>query len=150
LSHLIWAKLIGVKDVDKQIIPKYCTVDYVNAWVRSEWTTSFQEFVITIFPYLRDLIIAVIGFLILKTKRIQNCFVVGLIFSLFLLNSAFDIVNNFLWYTVFKFGDWDRISKLIGHFWTYFIGIAIMVFTFFLTYRIYVIYKGFPEKTKDE
>jgi hypothetical protein len=150
LSHLIGAKLIGVNVVDYQLIPKYWTGDFVNAWVRSEWTTSFKEFVITISPYLRDLIIVVIGFLILKTKRIHNCFVVGLIFSLFLLNSVFDIVSNFLGYVVFKFGDWNGISKLIGHFRTYFFGIAIMAFTIFLTYRIYVIYKGFPEKTKDE
>jgi hypothetical protein len=148
LSHMIGAKLLGVNVVDYQLIPKYWKGE--NAWVQSEWTTTFQEFAITISPYLRDLIIAVIGFFILKTKRIHNYFVVGLIFSLFLLNSAFDIVNNFFGYIILKFGDWNRISKLIGHFWTCFFGIAIMVFTLCLTYRIYAIYKGFPEKTKDE
>jgi hypothetical protein len=75
---------------------------------------------------------------------------VGIVFSLFLLNSVFDIVTNFLGYSVAKFGDLYGLSKLIGHFWTCFFAIGIITVTVFLTYRIFIIYKGFPEKIINE
>jgi hypothetical protein len=55
LSHLIGAKLVGTTIIDYQLIPKYWTGDFANAWVRLEWQTTFQEFVITASPYFRDL-----------------------------------------------------------------------------------------------
>jgi hypothetical protein len=148
LSHIIGGKIMGVNIVAYQLLPKFWTGEFSNAWVRfDEIETNFQQlFVMTISPYIRDLIVTVIGFLILKTKQIHNYFVIGLIFSLFLLNSVFDIVSNFLGYAIMKFGDWNDISKLVGHIWTYCLGIGIMAFTIFLTYRIYVIYRKFPEK----
>jgi hypothetical protein len=140
LSHIIGGKIMGINIIAYQLIPKFWTGDFSNAWVRfEEIETNFQQFIITISPYIRDLIVAVIGFLILRTIQIHNYFVIGLIFSLLLLNSIFDIVNNFLGYAIMKFGDWNDISKLVGHIWTYFLGIGILAITIYLTYRIYKI-----------
>jgi hypothetical protein len=86
---------------------------------------------------------------VLKSKRITNSFIVGFIFVFFLLNSVFDIVVNFLGYSIDKDGDLNGLSKLIGQFWTYFIGIFIIGLTSVLTFRIFKIYKGFPEELKE-
>ena len=85
----------------------------------------------------------------LKTFEVFACiyipsFIVGFIFVFFLLNSVFDIVVNFLGYSIDKDGDLNGLSKLMGHFWTYFIGISIIGLTSVLAYRIFKIYKGFP------
>lgn len=146
LSHMIGAKISGVKITDYQLLPRYWKGDFRMAYIITDYETEIQEFIIRTAPYFRDLIIAMIGFLVLKSKRITYSFITGFIFVFFLLNSVFDIVVNFLGYSIDKDGDFNGLSKLIGHFWTYFIGISIIGLTSVLTYRIFKIYKGFPIK----
>ncbi|HPF01990.1 MAG TPA: hypothetical protein PLV06_07705 [Bacteroidales bacterium] len=146
LSHMIGAKISGVKITDYQLLPKYWAGDFRTAYIKPEYDTRFQEFVVRTSPYFRDLIIAIIGYVVLIRKRIINPFIVGFIFVFFLLNSVFDIVVNFLGYSIDKDGDLNGLSKLIGHLWTYFIGIFIIGLTSVLTYRIFKNYKGFPRE----
>lgn len=146
ISHMIGAKISGVKVIDYQLLPKYWTGDFRTAYIKTDFETRFQEFVVRTSPYFRDLIIAIIGYVVLIKKRITNSFIAGFIFVFFLLNSVFDIVVNFLGYSIDKDGDLNGLSKLIGHFWTYFIGISIIGLTSVLTYRIFKSYKGFPTK----
>jgi len=148
LSHMIGAKISGVKITDYQLLPRYWTGDFRTAYIKTDNETRIQEFIVRIAPYFRDLIIAMIGFVALKRKRITNSFMVGFVFVFFLLNSVFDILVNFLGYSIDKDGDLNGLSKLIGHFWTYFIGIVIIGLTSVLTFRIFKIYEGFPEKIK--
>ena len=150
LSHIIGAKIVGARILDFQLLPKYWIGDFRNAYIKPDFDTSFQEFIIRTSPYLRDLIIAVIGFLILMYKRISNFFISGFVFVFFLLNSVFDVVVNFLGYAINKDGDLNGLSKLIGHFWTYFLSISIMVVTIILTYRIYMTYRGTSQKVTQE
>ena len=152
LSHIIGTKIVGAKILDYQLLPKYWIGDFRNAYIKPDFDTKFQEFIIRTSPYLGNLIFASIGFIVLIKKRIQHPFIVGLLFSLLLLNSVFDIVSNFLGYTIKRDGDLNGLSKLIGHFWTYFISICIMIITMVLTYRIFNLYKGFPriEKTDEK
>ena len=62
-----------------------------------------------------------------------------------MLNSAYDILTNFLGYSVAKDGDLNGLAKLLGHFWTYLISVSIIAITTILAYRIFNSYKGFPE-----
>lgn len=149
ISHMIGAKISGLIITDYQLLPRYWTGDFRTAYIKTDYETRTQEFIVRIAPYFRDLIIAIIGFVVLKSKRITNSFIVGLVFVFFLLNSVFDIVVNFLGYSIDKDGDLNGLSKLIGHFWTYFIGIFIIGLTSVLTFRIFRIYKGFPEEIKE-
>jgi len=146
LSHMIGAKISGVKITDYQLLPRYWKGDFRMAYIKTDDETGIQEFIIRTAPYFRDLIIAMIGFFVLKSKRITYSFITGFIFVFFLLNSVFDTAVNFLGYSIDKDGDLNGLSKLIGHFWTYFIGISIIGLTSVLTYRIFKIYKGFPIK----
>lgn len=149
ISHMIGTKISGGKITDYQLLPKYWTGDFRTAFIKSDYEAGFQEFIIRTSPYFRDLIFAVIGFVVLIRKRITYSFVVGFVFVFFLLNSVFDIVVNFLGYSIDKDGDLNGLSKLIGHFWTYFIGIFIIGLTSVLTFRIFKIYEGFPEEKKE-
>ena len=144
LSHMIGAKIVGAKITDYQLLPEYWKGDFRNAYIKSYYDTKLQEFAIRTAPYFRDLIIAIIGFILLKKKWINHSFIVGFVFLFFLLNSVFDIVVNFLGYSIARDGDLNGLSKLIGHFWTYFISFCIIAITTFLTYRIFNLYKGFP------
>lgn len=149
LSHMIGAKISGVKITDYQLLPRYWTGDFRTAYIKTHNETLIQEFIIRTAPYFRDLIIAIIGFIVLKSKKVTNSFIVGFIFVFFLLNSIFDIVTNFLGYAIDNDGDLNGLSLLIGHFWTYFLGIFIIGLTSVLTYKIFKIYKGFPDEIKE-
>jgi hypothetical protein len=149
LSHMIGAKISGVRITEYQLLPRYWIGDFRTAYIKTDNETRIQEFIVRIAPYFRDLIIAMIGFVALTKKRITNSFIAGFIFVFFLLNSVFDIVVNFLGYSIDKDGDLNGLSKLIGHFWTYFIGISIIVLTSVLTFRIFKIYKGFPAEIEE-
>ena len=144
LSHMIGAKILGVKITDYQLLPKYWNGDFRNAFIVSDYDTRFEEFIIRTAPYFRDLIIVIIGFVLLKNKRITHSFIVGFIFVFFILNSVYDIIQNFLGYSIAKDGDLNGLSKLIGHSWTYFIGFFIIGVTSILAYQIFKIYKEFP------
>jgi hypothetical protein len=144
-SHFICAKLMNVEILDYQLYSKFVSGKFQNAYVSYSSLTTNQTFIITIAPYLKDVIFAFVSFLILKRKQFNSSFLVGLIFSIGLLFSVFDIFENLLGY-VNKFGDWNSLSKIIGHFWTWFIGITMLSTTLFLTYRIFITYKEFPEK----
>jgi len=150
LSHMIGAKIVGVKITDFQLLPEYWKGDFGNAYINPDIESYIQEFVIRTSPYFRDLIIAIIGYILLKKKRVNHSFLAGFVFLFFLLNSVYDIVVNFLGYSIDKDGDLNGLSKLIGHFWTYFLSIGIILTTTLLTFRIFMIYKGFPVKTKDK
>ena len=147
--HFISGKLMRVDILDYQFFSRLSFTNFQSAYVSfGEWTTR-QSFIITIAPYTKDIIFAFAGFLILKRKQINSSFLVGLIFSIGLLLSAFNIFENLLGY-LNGVGDWNRLSKAIGHFWTLFIGITTLGTTLFLTYRIFQLYKGFPEKTNSD
>ena len=144
LSHLIGAKTVGVSVTDYQLLPEYWKGDFRNAYINPHYKTTFQEIVVRLAPYLRDIVIVTIGYILLMDRKIKQFFVVGLILTFFLLNSVYDISTNFVGYSVAKDGDFNGLSKLIGHFWTYLISICILLVTLILSYRILKIYKGFP------
>ncbi|MDR2906385.1 MAG: hypothetical protein LBU91_00125 [Bacteroidales bacterium] len=144
-SHLICGKLMNVGIVDYQLYSKFSSGKFQNAYVNFSSLTTNQRAITLIAPYGKDIVFAIVSFLILKRKRIKSAFLVGLFFSIGLLFSTFDIMDNLLGY-VNKFGDWNSLSKIIGYFWTWFIGISILSISTFLTCRIFIIYKGFPEK----
>ena len=102
LSHMIGAKISGARIIDYQLIPKYWVGDFRNAYIEPEVETKFQEFFIRTAPYFRDLIIAIIGYVLLKKQIFNNSFIVGFIFVFFLINSVFDTVVNFLGYSIDK------------------------------------------------
>ena len=144
LSHMMGAKISGVRITDYQLLPKYWEGDFRTAYIKTDYETKFQEFSIRTAPYLRDLLMAIIGYVILTKKMITHFFIVGLIFTFLLLNSVYDIVQNFLGFAIAKDGDLNGLAKLIGYFWTYCIGIFIILTTTILACRTYKIYKGFP------
>jgi hypothetical protein len=150
LCHYICAKLMNIDVIGHQFFNKYSFGKLKNAHLIIDFSplTNRQIFIMTIAPYARDMIFAFVSFLILKRKQINSSFLVGVFFSIGLLFSVFDIADNFLGYIIKGIGDWYSLSKIIGHFWTWFTGIIMLSITLFLTYRIFVTYKGFPEKNE--
>lgn len=144
LSHIIGISIVGGEIIDYQLIPRFWKGDLSTAYVEHNGGTKIQEFIITISPYLKDIIFIPIGFLILKSKRIINAFIIGLIFMFFILGSLTNVFTNFMGFIVSGKGDFYQINEIIGILWTIFIGVSIFIFALIFILRVYKLYTGFP------
>lgn len=151
LSHLIGIMVVGDKIVDYHLIPKFREgdFDFSVGWARSQLLNDWRDVIPGLFPYFRDVVLLIVGFLVLRSKRIHNSFLVGLIFILCCLSSLFDIVDNY--FTGYVVGhasgnDFLGTAMKIGENWTNLIGIVFTIFAFSVCGWIIFIYKGFPKR----
>jgi len=155
LSHLTVSVMLGRKITAYQLIPKYLEGEFfTGAGVASEPTNQFGitfGFLAGLAPYIKDVILLIIGYLILKSQKLLNSFLSGLIFIICILSSLFDIANNYSIYIINPNtvgNDFQGTALEIGRIWTNIIGVLFTVFSLFATLRILMLYKGFPLKQK--
>ena len=146
LSHMIGVLLVGGKIIDYQLVPRFWEGDFTTGYINPDIKTGFQEFIVRLSPYVRDLVILILGFVILNLKRIRNLFVVGLVFTFFILSSLYDIITNYLGYVIDNDGDFNGLSKLIGGALTNLIGISLSIFAIIITLIITKMYKSYSLK----
>ena len=100
-------------------------------------------------PYIKDIILLVIGYLILRSKKNLNSFFSGLIFIICILSSLFDITNNYSIYIINPNtvgNDFQGTALSIGEIWTNIIGVLFTLFSVYVTLRILILYRNFPPK----
>ncbi len=148
LCHYIGTLLVGREIIDYQLIPRFWKGDFSTAYIEHDGGTDFQNLIITISPYIRDLIFIPIGFYILRSKRISNAFIVGLLFMFFILSSLSNTFTNFVAYALYQKGDFNKISELIGEFWALFIGGGIIIYALIFILRVNRLYSGFAKTQK--
>lgn len=85
ISHLIGTKISGARILDYQLLPRYWEGDFLKAYIKPDYDTKLQEFIIRTSPYFRDLIITIIGYILLKKKLLKNSFIIGFIFLFFFI-----------------------------------------------------------------
>jgi hypothetical protein len=144
LSHLIGVYAIGSKPIAYQILPKFMKGDFTTAWVRSEPINDWRGPIPGLSPYIKDIFLLIIGFFILKWKKVNNAFWAGFIYVFFCLGSLFDIANNFsqklLGYV--KGNDFYGVSLGWGNGWANRIGITFSSFAIFICISVLVSYKS--------
>ena len=151
LSHLVGVVVVGDKILDYHLIPMFWEGDFnfTIGWVRSQGLNDWRDVIPGLFPYIRDIVFLIAGFLILKSKRIRHSSLAGLIFVLFCLSSLYDIVNNyFIGYIFGHFlgNDFLGTAMKIGEISTNIIGIVFTGFAVYISAQIIFIYKDFPKK----
>ena len=70
LSHMFGSWIMGTKISDYQLITPFWKGDFSTAYVNSLFENKTQALVSLIMPYLRDIVFFIIGFWLLKRKRI--------------------------------------------------------------------------------
>lgn len=140
LSHMFGSWIMGTKISDYQLIPPFWKGDFSTAYVHSLFETKIQALVSVIMPYLRDIVLFIVGFWLLKRERINNNFLIGLILILFILSPLFDIINNYSGFVFNSSGDFSELTKSIGVVYANLIGLLFTLIALFITVRIFVIY----------
>ncbi len=148
-SHLVGALVVGEKIVDFHLIPHFWENEFTSAWVQSTVLQGWRGAVPGLFPYFRDFLFLVAGWAILKSKRIKNCFLVGLVFVLFCLSPLFDIADNYVsGYLVqhARGNDFMGTAARIGEVGITLLGILLLSFASYVIARILWMYTDFPCK----
>jgi hypothetical protein len=116
--------LIGNWAFDKTIyeiklIPEFWKGEFGTAYIRYDYRSDSKDFIIILLPYARDLILLAFGYLLIIKTKIENLFTIGLIFTIMILSSLFDIANNYFGYLLGSMNDFNALgesgSKLISH-----------------------------------
>jgi hypothetical protein len=145
LSHVIGVYIIGEKPTAYQLIPKFWKGDFTTAWVRSDAVNDWRGSIPGLFPYFKDIFLLIIGFIIVKIRKVSNAFWAGFIYAFFCLGSMFDIINNYLQkllgYVVGN--DFYGVSLGWGDIWSNIIGIAFSSLAIFICVWVQVHYRPY-------
>ncbi len=143
-SHIIGVYVIGSKPIAYQLFPKFWMGDFTTAWVQSEPVNDWRGPIPGLFPYIKDVFLSIIGFLMLKGKKVSNAFWAGSIYAFFCLGSLFDIANNYfqklLGYVTGN--DFYGVSLGWGDAWSNSIGISFSGFALCISVWVLVAYKS--------
>ena len=146
--HAVGVLVVGEKIVNYHLIPAFWKGEFTSdAWVSSNTLEGWRGVLPGLFPYLRDFIFLIAGWVILKSKRIENCFLVGLVFVLFCLSPLFDITDNYFSGYLMQQAtgnDFMGTAMKIGELGTNIIGVLLLSFGFCVAVRILWLYTDFP------
>jgi hypothetical protein len=146
-SHLVGVILVGGTIVDHHLIPQFWKGEFTVGWMQSKPLQDWRDVIPGLCPYLRDILFLTAGFFILGSKRIRNCFLVGLLFTLCCLSPMFDIVDNYLnGYVLGRASGNDFLGTAmkIGATWTNLIGVLCAGYAVYVTGRLLWLYRDFP------
>jgi hypothetical protein len=145
LSHLLGAYLVGGQIVEVKLIPRFWAGETGGAWIKSEgFINEWSQLIVTISPYVVDLLSIALGAYVLQRKLYSNAFLVGFLFMGPCLRPTFDLVCETIGFATGLRGDLFHIALTVGGFatWT-FLSLSIA----FSIYAIIVVigrFKGFP------
>jgi hypothetical protein len=152
LSHLASSVLIGRRITGYQLFPGFWNGEFFSGGgVASVPTGPLSDrlgFLTALAPYFKDVAFLIIGYLILRSKKVGNSFLAGFVFVLCCLSPLFDIVNNYSIYILHPDtigNDFQGAALSIGPIWTNCIGALFTISAAAVTFRIMSIYKDFPD-----
>jgi hypothetical protein len=115
LSHIIGTYLLGGKVTYVKWIPRFWLGEYGRAWITPEGITeSWQQVIISSFPYFLDVVAIVGGIWILRQGFSKNAFVIGLLFMFLCLRPFFDLVCETVGFLQGNKGDIYCIAQIVG------------------------------------
>lgn len=146
LSHLLGAYLLGSQIVEVKLIPRFWAGETAGAWIKSEgFTNEWSQLIMSISPYVLDLVSIAVGVYVLQRKLPRNAFLIGFLFMLLFLRPTFDLACETIGFATGFRGDLFNIALTVGGFATWaFLALSIA----FSMYAIIVVigrFKGFPQ-----
>jgi hypothetical protein len=150
LSHVIGVYAIGSKPTVYQLIPKFWEGDFTTAFVGSEPVNDWRGPIPGLFPYIKDILLLIIGFILLKGEKVSNAFWAGFIYAFFCLGSMFDIVNNYFQKLLgyLPGNDFYGVTLGWGDAWSNTIGIVFSIFAVCICVWALMAYKS-PNSVKE-
>lgn len=117
LSHALGTVLVGGSVTEIKLIPAFWRGEFAGAWVRSDGLReSWQQFVMTVSPYVLDGLSVAVGFFTLGRGRLMDRPVeFGVTFMLLCLRPAFDLLCETVSFALGFQGDLYHLALTIGY-----------------------------------
>jgi hypothetical protein len=147
LSHILGAYLGGGQILDVKLIPSFWAGETAVAWVKTEgFSSEWTRLIMTIAPYILDLVSSALGLFVLQRKFSRNGFLIGFLLMVMCLRPVFDLVCETIGYASGFRGDLFHIALTAGDLatWT-FLALSLA----FSIYAIIVVigrFKGSPRE----
>lgn len=144
-SHMVAIWISGKKIFAYQLVPHFWKGDFGGGYIKYDFRGDFIDLFIIILPYVRDIFFLVIGYVILKRKKIKHPLTGGLIMIMLVCSPLYDISNNYLAYILGSMNDFNAIKVSTNLWMANSIGISFMMTALFLACRLLILSKGYPE-----
>ncbi len=146
LSHLLGAYLVGAQTVEVKLIPRFWAGETAGAWIKAVGVTNeWSQLIMTISPYLLDLVSIAIGVYVLQRKLFRNAFLIGFLFMLLCLRPTFDLVCETIGFATGFRGDLFHIALTVGGFVTWTFLVLSIAFSIYAIIVVIWRFKGFPQ-----
>lgn len=127
LMHLLGNWFFDKTIYEIKLIPEFWKGEFGTAYIRYDYKSDSKDFIIILLPYARDIILLAIGYLLIIKAKIKNIFTIGLIFTIMILSSLFDIANNYFGYLLGSMNDFNALGESGGRFFSHLIGISFCI-----------------------
>ncbi len=147
LSHLLGAYLVGGQITEVKLIPRFWAGETAGAWIKSNgYTNEWSQLVMSISPYVLDLVSIAVGVYVLRRKLSSNGFLIGFLFMLLCLRPTFDLVCETIGFATGFRGDLFNIALTAGGFATWTLLALSIAFSIFAIVAVIGRFKGFPQE----
>jgi len=139
LSHLFGTWLTNARVIDYQLIPNFWEGDFKTGYINTEYSSSFQEFVVVILPYLKNVILLIVGYILIEKNIIHSSFMVGLIVVMLVLSPLYDVFNNYFAFVLGSLNDFNAIGNFTGKLGSHLIGTLLTFFSILINIFVLII-----------
>ncbi|MGM0552095.1 MAG: hypothetical protein ACQESW_13535 [Bacteroidota bacterium] len=146
LSHLLGVLIMGKDLQGYQLLPRFWQGEFGYGVVHYNFVGDRADFWIILMPYLRDVLLCIIGFLLVKRRIASSAFVVGLILVLLVFSPLYDVANNYGVYLLYSINDFNALSVASSRLTAHVIGVSFFLITLFLSVRVLQLGNGYPQK----
>ncbi|HEX9107952.1 MAG TPA: hypothetical protein VF832_12005, partial [Longimicrobiales bacterium] len=124
LTHMLALFMAGGSPAGWRFVPRYWTGDFRSAFVTARDLTDSQTLVTVAAPYVRDLLLAPAGAVLLAGGAARRLFPAALLLAVACLGSVYDVASNFWGYLRYDAGDFAVLARVAGPGWAVGLGVA--------------------------
>ena len=129
--HYAAAKVMGLEVQDFKFLPAFWKGEFAGGFIRTVYENSFQEFVVVLTPYVRDVLLVGCGLALIRWKLVRRTVSMALVILLLVLSSFYDVLDNFFAYWRGNWNDYWGMSHYVSRIYVHVIG-ATLTFLCFL------------------
>lgn len=145
LMHLVGVWIFDKTIYEIKLFPRFWLGEFGSAHIKYDYQRDSKDFIIVLLPYLRDIILSAIGYLLIFKTRIKKPFIIGLILVILILSPLFDIGNNYFAYLLGHMNDFNALGESSRMWISHFIGISFFSISALMTIDILKRYQHYPE-----
>lgn len=142
--HLVGIWISGKEIFNYHLFPQIWKGEFGTLYVNYDFQGDINDFFIILLPYLRDLILVIIGFYIIKRKIVNHPFSLGLVLIILVFSSLYDVSNNYIIYLTGYKNDFNALKVSSNEFISHFIGISFILISLILTVKVIDSGKDYP------